>query len=70
MNQKIRPIGPDSVHVCVDMQRIIAEQTAWQTPSIPAILPASNAPVSVAKVTRSKNSTHSLPWSSARRMGA
>ena len=40
MTQKIRPIGPDAVHVCVDMQRVFAERTAWHTPSIPTILPA------------------------------
>jgi nicotinamidase-related amidase len=40
MNQKIRPIGPDAIHVCIDMQRIFAERTAWYTPSIPTILPA------------------------------
>ena len=37
--QEIRPIGPDAVHVCVDMQRIFAEQTAWHTATIPDILP-------------------------------
>jgi nicotinamidase-related amidase len=40
MNQKIRPIGPDAVHVCIDMQRIFAERTAWHTPSMATILPA------------------------------
>lgn len=40
MTQKIRPIGPDAVHVCVDMQRVFAERTAWHTSSIPTILPA------------------------------
>jgi nicotinamidase-related amidase len=39
MRQTIRPIGSHAVHVCIDMQRIFAEQTAWYTPSIPAILP-------------------------------
>ena len=37
--QEIRPIGPDAVHVCIDMQRIFAEQTGWHTASIPEILP-------------------------------
>ena len=40
MSQEIRPIGPDAVHVCIDMQRIFVERTAWYTPSIPTILPA------------------------------
>ena len=40
MSQDIRPIGSDAVHVCIDMQRIFAERTAWYTPSIPTILPA------------------------------
>ena len=39
MSQEIRPIGPDAVHVCVDMQRIFAEETGWHTASIPDILP-------------------------------
>jgi nicotinamidase-related amidase len=39
MSQTIRPIGSDAVHVCIDMQRIFAERTAWHTASIPVILP-------------------------------
>ncbi len=39
MSQSIRPIGPDAVHVCIDMQRLFAEKTAWHTASIPEILP-------------------------------
>ncbi len=39
MMQEIRPIGPDAVHVCIDMQRIFAEETGWHTASIPDILP-------------------------------
>ena len=39
MNQRVRPIGADAVHVCVDMQRVFAEETGWHTASIPAILP-------------------------------
>ena len=39
MSQKIRPIGPDAVHVCIDMQRLFAEPTAWYTASISTILP-------------------------------
>ncbi len=37
--QEIQPIGPDAVHVCVDMQRLFADRTDWHTPSIPEILP-------------------------------
>ena len=39
MSQEIRPIGPDAVHVCIDMQRLFAERTGWYTASIPDILP-------------------------------
>ena len=38
--QEIKPIGPDAVHVCIDIQRLFAEKTDWFTASIPAILPA------------------------------
>ena len=38
--QELKPIGPDAVHVCVDIQRLFAEKTDWHTASIPAILPA------------------------------
>jgi len=33
------PIGPDTVHVCVDMQRLFAEPTGWYTPWMARILP-------------------------------
>ena len=33
------PLGPGTVHVAVDLQRIFAEDTAWQCTAIPAILP-------------------------------
>ncbi len=39
MKQQVKPIGPDAVHVCVDVQRLFAEETDWHTPSIPGILP-------------------------------
>ena len=39
MTQQVRPIGPDAVHVCVDVQRLFAGDTVWHTPSIPDILP-------------------------------
>ena len=38
--QEIKPIGPDAVHVCIDIQRLFAEKTDWHTASIPTILPA------------------------------
>ena len=38
--QKVRPIGADAVHLCIDMQRLFAEKTAWHTASIRVILPA------------------------------
>jgi nicotinamidase-related amidase len=33
------PLGPDTVHVCVDMQRIFAEDTPWRTPWMQRVLP-------------------------------
>lgn len=33
------PLGPRTVHVAVDLQRIFAEETAWQCTAIPAIVP-------------------------------
>jgi nicotinamidase-related amidase len=33
------PLGPGTVHVAVDLQRIFAEDTAWQCTAIPAIVP-------------------------------
>jgi len=40
-NQHLRfgPIGPRAVHVCVDMQRLFAEETPWKTPWMPRVLP-------------------------------
>lgn len=32
-------IPPDAVHLCVDMQRLFAEDTAWRTPWMPRVLP-------------------------------
>lgn len=32
-------IPPDAVHLCVDMQRLFAEDTAWRTPWMPSVLP-------------------------------
>jgi nicotinamidase-related amidase len=33
------PLGPHCVHVCVDMQRIFAEDTDWKTPWMGKVLP-------------------------------
>ncbi len=35
----LAPIGPQAVHVVVDMQRLFAEDTGWLVPTIDAILP-------------------------------
>jgi nicotinamidase-related amidase len=40
MTQDVKTIGADAVHVCIDIQRLFAEQTDWHTASIPEILPA------------------------------
>ena len=39
MNAKLERLGPDTVHVAVDMQRLFAEDTGWQVPSFAEILP-------------------------------
>ena len=33
------PPGPNSVHLCVDMQRLFAEHTDWHTPWMARVLP-------------------------------
>lgn len=33
------PLGPRCVHVCVDMQRLFAEKTDWETPWMDRVLP-------------------------------
>ncbi|WP_279479856.1 cysteine hydrolase [Aureimonas sp. SK2] len=33
------PIGPNCVHLCVDMQRMFAEDTDWRTPWMERVLP-------------------------------
>lgn len=41
MERKCFPLVADSVlHLCVDMQRLFAEGTAWQVPWLPRVLPA------------------------------
>ena len=36
---KYGPLDARCVHLCIDMQRLFAEPTAWQAPWLPAILP-------------------------------
>lgn len=33
------PLGPDAVHLCVDMQRMFAEHTDWHTPWMARVRP-------------------------------
>lgn len=41
MEQKHFPIvGGSVLHLCIDMQRLFAEETAWQVPWLPRVLPA------------------------------
>jgi nicotinamidase-related amidase len=35
----LRDLGPDAVHVAVDVQRLFAEPTSWHVPDIPEIVP-------------------------------
>lgn len=37
------PIGPDAVHLCVDMRRLFAAGSAWEVPWMERILPAVEA---------------------------
>jgi nicotinamidase-related amidase len=40
MRKKVlAPIGKDAMHLCVDMQRMFAEETDWQTPWMKRVLP-------------------------------
>lgn len=32
-------LGPRTTHLCIDMQRVFAERTPWQTPWMPRVLP-------------------------------
>ena len=38
MSETLR-IGPNAVHLCIDMQRLFAEQTEWHTPTLADIVP-------------------------------
>jgi len=42
-NLRYGPLGESAVHLCVDMQRMFAEATEWQTPWMPRILPMVDA---------------------------
>ena len=39
MTARLDPLGPDTVHVVVDMQRLFAEGPGWPVPAFGAILP-------------------------------
>lgn len=34
------PLGPDTVHLCIDMQTLFAERTGWHVPWLERVLPA------------------------------
>src|SRR3977135_1282393 len=34
------PLGPRTVHLCIDMQNLFAEDTPWHTPWMKRVLPA------------------------------
>jgi nicotinamidase-related amidase len=38
---KFGRLGPDTVHVCVDMQRLFGEKTQWHTPALAGIIASS-----------------------------
>lgn len=40
---KLGPLGPDTVHLCLDIERLFAPGGAWPAPWAPRILPAVNA---------------------------
>ena len=39
MSGGLAPLGADTVHVVVDMQRLFAEETGWRVPDLAALLP-------------------------------
>ncbi len=39
MSKPLAPIGANTVHVVVDMQRLFAEETGWRVPTLDSILP-------------------------------
>src|SRR5690348_10594075 len=42
MSQALRfgPLGPRTVHLCIDMQTLFAERTDWHVPWLEQVLPA------------------------------
>lgn len=38
MPQQLRPLGPDTVLLVIDMQRMFAEETAWQVPDMDRLI--------------------------------
>ena len=49
------PLGPRTVHLCIDMQTLFAERTDWHVPWLERVLPA------VVRLTRRGGSALSLP---------
>ena len=39
MSGNLAPLGPDTVHVVIDMQRLFDEETGWRVPDLAATLP-------------------------------
>lgn len=35
----LQPLGPNALHLCIDMQRLFAEQTVWHTAALPSLIP-------------------------------
>jgi nicotinamidase-related amidase len=44
---KFGALGPNAVHLCIDMQRLFAEDTEWHTPWIDRVLPQVESMVAV-----------------------
>ena len=40
MNLSYGPLSAHTVHLCIDMQNVFAEPTAWHTPWMGRVLPA------------------------------
>lgn len=38
MSEKLRPLGPDTVLLVIDMQRMFAEGTEWQVPNVNRVI--------------------------------
>jgi nicotinamidase-related amidase len=35
---KLQPLGPRTLHLCIDMQRLFAEKTVWHTAALPSMI--------------------------------